>query len=277
MLEHSRARRSGIAVASAIAFVGALVVAPAAAAAEQDPYGVFVSAITGQRWVTMSPSEYLANPITLDMQARMDALSDGDFKAGVASEFDATPDPTWDVFQIGEVTRFRIYGSKRMMIRYVSPEKVCSRPVTKASDDSITADRSARWTCKAATSSTVDGREFVAPHLPTSVVSSVKDSEFRVLMKEGATLPAPGSTSASLEIIVRRIALLRSYGLNGGPSEYYEFSSTATNMRTVYEAFNGDSWLISDFVLSTTRLPSLVGTVVNSRAARTRPTAAARG
>ncbi len=44
MPEHSRARRSGIAVASAIAFVGVLVVAPATAAAEQDPYG-FSSAL----------------------------------------------------------------------------------------------------------------------------------------------------------------------------------------------------------------------------------------
>lgn len=275
MSEQSLARRSVLALAVAAIMSGFIGAAPSAAA-EQDPYGVFVSAITGARWVTMSPSEYLANPITLDMQARMEALSDGDFKAGEASAFDEAPDPKWDVFQIGEVTRFRMVGSKRTTISYVSPAKVCSRTVSKASNDSIKADRSARWTCKAATPKTFDGREFVAQFLPSSVISPAKDGELRVLMKEGASLPAQGA-NASLEIIVRRIDLLRNYGLNGGPSEYYEFDATATNMRTLYEAFNGDSWLISDFVLSTTRLPGLVGTVVNSRAVRTRRTAAARG
>lgn len=254
---YSRARKSGVALASAAVFMGALLGAPAPAAAEQDPFGTFVSATTGTRWVTMSPSEYLANPITLDMQARMESLSDGDFKAGAASAFDDTPDPTWDVFQVGEITRFRIAGSKRTTIRYVSPARVCSRPVSKVSNDSIKVDRSAHWTCKAATASTIDGRGFVAPYLPTHIISPAKDSELRVLMKEGASPPAPGSANASLEIIVRRIDLLRSYGLTGGPSEYYEFSATATNMRTVYEAFDGYSWLMSDFVLSTTRLPQL--------------------
>jgi len=255
---YSLARKSGVALASAAVFMGALLGAPAPAAAEQDPFGTFVSATTGTRWVTMSPSEYLANPITLDMQARMEALSDGDFKAGAASAFDDTPDPTWDVFQVGEITRSRIIGSKRTTIRYVSPERVCSRPVSKASNDSIKADRSAHWTCKAATASTLDGRGFVAPYLPTHIISPAKDGELRVLMMEAASVPAPGAAPVSLEIIVRRIDLLRSYGLTGGPSEYYEFNATATNMRTVYEAFNGYAWLMSDFVLSTTRLPQLV-------------------
>jgi hypothetical protein len=254
---YSLARKSGVALASAAVFMGALLGAPAPAAAEQDPFGTFVSATTGTRWVTMSPSEYLANPITLDMQARMEALSDGDFKAGAASAFDDTPDPTWDVFQVGEITRSRIIGSKRTTIRYVSPERVCSRPVSKASNDSIKADRSAHWTCKAATASTLDGRGFVAPYLPTHIISPAKDGELRVLMMEAASVPAPGAAPVSLEIIVRRIDLLRSYGLTGGPSEYYEFNATATNMRTAYEAFNGYSWLMSDFVLSTTRLPQL--------------------
>lgn len=254
---YSLARKSGVALASAAVFMGALLGAPAPAAAEQDPFGTFVSATTGTRWVTMSPSEYLANPITLDMQARMEALSDGDFKAGAASAFDDTPDPTWDVFQVGEITRFRIIASKRTTIRYVSPERVCSRPVSKASNDSIKADRSAHWTCKAATASTLDGRGFVAPYLPTHIISPAKDGELRVLMMEAASVPAPGAAPVSLEIIVRRIDLLRSYGLTGGPSEYYEFNATATNMRTAYEAFNGYSWLMSDFVLSTTRLPQL--------------------
>jgi hypothetical protein len=235
----------------------ALLVAPSPASAENDPYGVFVNDRTGQRWVTMSPSEYLASPITLDMQARMEALSAGDFKAGAAWAFDDTPDPKWDVFQVGDVTRLRSVASKRTTISYVIGDRVCTRKVSKASNDSLKADRTARWTCKPSSGSTTDGREFVGPFLPLSVVSPAKDGELRVLMKEGASVPAPGAANATLSIIIREIGLLRSYGLFAGPSEYYEFTVTATNMETVEEAFNGYSWLMGDFVLSTTLLPRL--------------------
>jgi len=235
----------------------ALGAVPSPANAVNDPYGVFVDSRTGERWVTMSPSEYLASPITLDMQARMEARSDGDFKAGAAWVFDETPDPKWDVFQIGDVTRLRSVASKRTTIQYVTEEEVCTRKVSKASDDSLKVDRTARWTCKPSNGSTTDGREFVGSFLPLSVVSPAKDGELRVLMKEGSSVPAPGAANATLSIIIKEIGLLRSYGLSAGPSEYYEFTTTATNMETVGEAFNGYSWLMSDFVLSTTSLPRL--------------------
>ena len=240
-----------------IAVSVALLVAPSPASAENDPYGVFVNDRTGQRWVTMSPSEYLASPITLDMQARMEALSQGDFKAGAASAFEETPDPKWDVFQIGDVTRFRSVTSKRTSIRYVTDDRVCTRKVSKASNDTLKADRTARWNCTPPDSSTPGGREFVKAFLPLSVVSPAKDGELRVLMKEGLSMPAPGAANASLTVIIKQIGVLRSVGLAGGPSEVFAFTTTATNMETEAEAFDGYSWLLSDFVLSTTLLPRL--------------------
>ena len=253
MLRTWLARTVGAMMAVSIA----LVVVQSPASAVNDPYGVFVNPQTGVRWVTMSPSEYLASPITLDMQARMEALSGGDFKAGADWAFDDTPDPKWDVLQIGDVTRLRSVASKRTTIQYVTDKRVCTRKVSKASNDSLKVDRTARWTCNPSTESTTNGREFVRSFLPLSVVSSAKDGELRVLMKEGASVPAPGEANASLSIIIREIGLLRNYGLFAGPSEYYEFTTTATNMETVEEAFNGDSWLMGDFVLSTTVLPRL--------------------
>ena len=235
----------------------ALGAVPSPANAVNDPYGVFVDSGTGERWVTMSPSEYRANAITLDMQARMEALSDGDFKAGADWVFDGTPDPRWDVFQIGDVTRFRSVESKRTMIEYVTDEEVCTRKVSKASNDSLKVDRTARWTCNPSTASTPDSREFVQSFLPLSVGSSAKDDKDRVLMKEGASVPAPGTSDATLVIFIREISLLRSYGLFAGPTEYHEFTTTATNMETVEQAFNGHAWLMGNFVLSTTSLPRL--------------------
>ena len=103
----------------------------------------------------------------------------------------------------------------------------------------------------------MDGREFVRPFLPLSVVSSAKDGELRVLMKEGTSVPAPGVANASLTVIIKQIGVLRSVGFAGGPSEVFTFTTTPTNMETESEAFDGYSWLLSDFVLSTTLLPRL--------------------
>lgn len=244
-----RLRSGGRALAAGICLCALIFTGTGTAAAENDPFGVFVNAQTGVRWVTMSPTEYLASPVALDMQARMERLSAGDFKAGAASEFDGTPDPRWDVLQVGDVTRFRGVTKGRTTIRLVTDDRVCSRTVSKASGESLRADRTARWRCRPSTASTVDGRDFVGPYLPLWAVSPAKDGELRVLMKEGAGVPAPDATDASLMIIVKQVGVLRSVGLAGGPSEVYAFTASATSMETEVEAFDGYSWLMTDFVL----------------------------
>jgi hypothetical protein len=130
---------------------------------------------------TGSVAAFLATPRVSGVTAQIEAMSAMDFTGqwwfyGAGGE---DPQITRVVYEGGLTrTSTRSYNGKAGRITYLSRSKACSRKVSSANPNTYAADRTATWTCRARTSSDVDGPEWLRRTLPAANVPATPQSWF---------------------------------------------------------------------------------------------------
>lgn len=143
--------------------VGLLVAAPAAQAA-CDP------TVCPKVPITAS-AEVLGSPGAVLVTGRLDAMASGPFAARTAYI-----GAGFESYQIGSIffrsgvtrTSRRAFEGEPGKVTYLDGKRSCSRTVTKAYPNTVTADAKATWKCRARKSSDIDGVTWLRAWLPAA-------------------------------------------------------------------------------------------------------------
>lgn len=233
-------------------------------AAENDPYGSFVSE-DGTVWVTMSVDEYLAQPVVQQMQQRMESVASHSFRAGDDFATDDDPQPRWSVVRQGKVTRYLTRKGRTRTVEYVGPRKVCRRKAPPGTAFSIASDKEASWRCRGRNATSLDAPDYASQFFPYNAVLDVDPTTARVLLTQDSLAGIDDSGEVELRVIIKPASVLAGVGLKGGPGEFFDYYADQRSLTTQFDEFNGLSWNIGEFQLSRAgapRLPSAVTTLV---------------
>lgn len=209
--------------------LGLLLAAPAAHAA-CDP------AVCPKVPVTSS-AEVLDSPGAVQVTDRLGALAAGPFAARTAYY-----GAGWESYQYGSIfsrsgvtrTSTRAFEGQPGRVTYLDARRFCSRVVTKAHPNTLTADAKATWKCRARRASDVDGTTWLRAWLPSANLTEPPPTGSWFVDYTGG--PAESADDRSLEIGVDSTTTwyrLTSSGIDlGRVIRSYELDDTSAQITT---------------------------------------------
>jgi len=209
--------------------VGLIALAPAAHAA-CDPTVCPKVAVTAS-------AEVLASPGAVLVTERLEAMSAGPFAARTAYI-----GAGWEEYQIGSIffrsgvtrTSSRAFAGHPGKVTYLDAKRSCSRTVSKAHPNTMTADARATWRCRARKAADVDGVTWLRSWLPAANLPEPPPAGTWVIDYTGK--PAEATEGLTLEFGVQNTTMwyaVKATGVElGRVIRFYETDDTSAAIST---------------------------------------------